>query len=72
MRRYASQTCLRVVLFFVLLLIVVGLGLVWYFYGRGAALFGLLCLFGTLIPVSLIAVFGFGLDALVRWFEKRD
>ena len=69
---HASQTRFRAVLFFIAILLVVGLGLIWRFYGGAAALFGLLCLFGALIPLGLIALFVFGLDGLVRWFEKKD
>ncbi len=72
LRRYASQTRFRAVIFFIAILILVGLGLIWRFYGGAAALFGLLCLFGALLPIGLIVLFGVGLDGLVRWLEKKD
>jgi hypothetical protein len=54
LRRYARQTSVRLVVGFILLLFLVGDGLIWYFYGRGAALFGLLCILGGLGLFALI------------------
>jgi hypothetical protein len=66
LRKYAAQTNFRLVLWFFLILVIVGLGLVWVIYGRNAALFGLLCLFGAGIPVGLIAIALFGLDLFAK------
>lgn len=66
LRKYTAQTNFRLVLWFLLILVFVGLGLVWIIYGRNAALFGLLCLFGAGIPVALIAIFLFGLDIFTK------
>ena len=66
LRKYASQTKFRLVLWFVLILFIIGLGLIWWFYGRNAAIFGFLCLLGAGLPIGLIAVFLLGLDALVK------
>lgn len=66
LRRYASQTTVRLVVGALLLLFVVGLGLVGWIYGLGAAIMGLLCLLGAMVPVALIWVFLFGLDWLVK------
>jgi hypothetical protein len=62
LRKYADQTNFRLVLWFFLILLFVGLGLVWIIYGRNAAVFGLLCLLGAGIPIALIAIVLFGLD----------
>lgn len=67
LRRYASQTTFRVAAGAVLLLFTVGLGLIWLIYGPAAALTGLLCLLGSLVPIGLIALFIWGLD----WVVKR-
>jgi hypothetical protein len=64
LRAYTRQTKYRALVWFVIILVVVGLGLVWLLYGKGAALMGLLCLVGALIPVSLIALAMLGLDLL--------
>jgi hypothetical protein len=66
---YASQTKFRIVLWFVLILFFVGLGLIWFFYGRNAAITGFLCLLGAGIPIGLIAIFLLGLDAIVKKTE---
>lgn len=68
LRRYASQTNLRIAAGALLLLFTVGLGLIWLIFGPGAALSGLLCLLGTLVPIGLIALVIWGLD----WVVKRS
>lgn len=64
--KYASQTKFRLVIWFIAILFIIGLGLIWWFYGSNAALLGFLCLLGTGIPVGLIAMFLFGLDQAVK------
>jgi hypothetical protein len=54
LRRYASQTNTRLILGGLLLLFVVGDGLIYVFYGRSAALLGLVCLAAGLSPLALI------------------
>ena len=66
LRRYASDTTFRLVAGAFFLLFVVGLGLVWWIYGPGAAVMGLLCLLGALVPIGLIVVIIFGMDAIVK------
>jgi len=63
---YASQTKFRVVLWFVFILFFVGLGLIWLFFGRNAAITGFFCLLGAGVPVGLIAIFLLGLDLFVK------
>jgi hypothetical protein len=63
---YASQTKFRLVLWFILILFIVGIGLIWLFFGRNAAIFGFLCLLGAGIPIGLIALSLLGLDAIVK------
>ena len=54
LRKYAKQTNLRLVLGGLLLLFLVGLGLIFFFYGPRAALTGLICLFVGISPLILI------------------
>ena len=70
--KYASQTRIRAVLWFIVILIGVGLGLVWWFYGRAAAFFGFLCLLGMLLPIGLIAVALMGLDVFVKKTDRDN
>ena len=49
-----------------MLLFLVGLGLIWYFYGLRAAFLGLLCMLGGLVPVGLVIVLMVGLDSVVK------
>ena len=67
LRKYTSQTNVRLLTGAFILLFVVGLGLIWLIYGLPAAITGLLCLLGALVPIGLIWLFMFGLD----WFVKR-
>ena len=67
LRKYARQTNVRLGFGMVFLLFVVGIALIYYFYGKSAALLGLLCLAGALIPISLIAIALWVLE----WIQKR-
>ena len=71
LRKYAAQTNFRLILGAIILLFVVGLGLIWLFYGFRAAALGLLCLFGALVPLGLILFFIFGLDAILKLFDRQ-
>ncbi len=68
LRRYASRTNFRLIAGFILLLFFVGDGLILLFYGKGAALMGLVCLVGASIPVMLIVAALWGID----WVVKRN
>jgi len=70
LRRYASETTVRLIVGALALLFVIGLGLVWWIYGFGAAIMGLLCLLGALVPIGLIGFFLFGLDWVVKKVNK--
>jgi heme A synthase len=67
LRKYARQTHVRLIVGALLLLFVVGLGLIYYFYGGPAALMGLLCLLAALVPIALTALVLWLLD----WIRKR-
>jgi len=54
LRKYAKQTNFRLLIGFFGLLLVVGIGLIYLFYGKNAALMGLICVGGALIPAVLI------------------
>jgi hypothetical protein len=71
LRGYASQTTVRLIIGALLLLFIVGMGLVWWLYGLGAAIMGFLCLLGALLPIGLIWFFIFGLDLLVKRIDKE-
>jgi len=67
LRRYGSQTTFRLVIGALVILFTIGVGAIWIIYGPYAALMGLLCLIGALVPIGLIVFFIFGLD----WIVKR-
>jgi hypothetical protein len=69
-RKYASQTTVRLIAGALVILFVVGLGLISWIYGLGAAAMGLLCLLGALVPIGLIWLFLGGLDWLVKRLNK--
>jgi hypothetical protein len=54
LRKYAKQTNLRLLLGFFGLLLFIGIGLIYLFYGRNAALMGLICTGGALLPAVLV------------------
>lgn len=67
LRRYARQTNVRLIVGGLLLLFVVGDGLIYIFYGRSAALMGLLCLGLGLAPLFLIGLALWAVELAARW-----
>ena len=67
LRNYSKQTNVRLAIGAGFLLLIVGTGLIWWIYGPGAAMMGLLCLLGAAVPIGLIV---FSLQIL-EWIEKR-
>ncbi|MFH1185540.1 MAG: hypothetical protein V1755_10955 [Chloroflexota bacterium] len=71
LRAFARQTnvCLAVGAF--VLLFGVGLTLIFFIYGAPAALVGLLCLLGALVPIGLIFAALYGIDWIVKRARPR-
>ncbi len=67
LRKYARQTTFRLVVLGLIVLFGVGIGLIYWIYGPGAALGGLLCMGIGLIPIGLILAF----FAVADWIVKR-
>lgn len=67
LREYARQTNVRLALGAFILLFVVGVGLIWWIYGEGAAGLALTCLLAALVPVILILAIFLGIE----WILKR-
>lgn len=68
LRRYASQTNVRLIIGFILILFLVGDGSIYLFYGRNAALMGLFCLLVGLSPIILIL----GALWVIDWVAKKN
>ena len=66
LRRYARQTNARLITGILALLLTVGLGLIYVFYGPGGAATGLACLLAVFIPVLLIAGVLWAMDRFVK------
>ncbi len=54
LRKYAKNTTVRTVIGFLILLFIVGDGLIYFIYGPSAAVTGLICILGGIVPVILI------------------
>lgn len=67
LRRYARQTNARLLVGFLAILFIVGNGLIWFFYGREAALMGVVCLTAGLAPLVLIVLS----LLLIEWLVKK-
>jgi len=67
LRSYMKDTNVRLIVGALLLLFVVGDGLIWWIYGLGAAVMGLVCMLGAFVPIGLI----FLLLNLSDWILKR-
>ena len=71
LRHYARQTNVRLVGGFLLILFVIGDGLIWWLYGREAAVLGMVCLLAGLAPLMLVALFFWLLDLVVQHNRAR-
>ena len=71
LRQYARQTNIRLFVGFLLLLFVLGDGLIYVIYGRGAATFGLICLLVGLMPLLLIWLALWGIELLTRMADRE-
>lgn len=67
LRRYARQTNIRLLFGFILILFLVGIGLIYVFYGRQAALLGFFCMIFGLSPLVIIWMS----LAVIEWIVKR-
>ncbi len=67
LRDYARQTNVRLIVGAMLVLFLIGDGLIYVIYGPGAAMMGLLCLAGGLLPILAIILVLWILD----WVVKR-
>jgi hypothetical protein len=71
LRAYRRQSNLRYIAGMLLLLFVLGEGLIYWLYGGNAALLGLLCLLGGLVPLGLIYLAFQGLDLLLKKLNEE-
>lgn len=67
LRKYARQTRIQLVVGTLALVLIVGDGLVYLIYGPQAALTGLICIGGGLVPVFLVIL----ILQLIDWIVKR-
>ena len=67
LRKYVKDTNVRLLIGAFVSLFVIGIGLIWWIYGPGAAEMGFLCLIGALVPIGLIFLVLFASD----WILKR-
>ncbi len=54
LRKYAQQTNIRLFIGFLIVVLLIGDGLIYYLYGRNAAITGLLCILGGVFPLIFI------------------
>lgn len=68
LRKYSRQTQNRLILGFLALVFFLGDGLIYLFWGREAALMGLICLLLGLTPAVLV----WGFLILLDWFVRKE
>jgi hypothetical protein len=67
LRKYARQTNVQLTAGALLLFFIVGIGLIYWIWGQGAAVLGLICLIAGLAPLVLI----FLAMGLMDWVVRR-
>jgi hypothetical protein len=68
LRKYSRQTQNRLILGLLALVFFLGDGLIYLFWGREAALMGLICLLLGLTPAMLV----WGFLILLDWFVRKE
>lgn len=71
LRKYAKQTNLRLLVGFFIVLVVVGGGLIYLIYGKGAVISGLVCMGAGLAPLVLIWLVMALIDRVVRKINEE-
>ena len=66
LRDYAKQTDRRLLIGAILVLFIVGGGLIWWFYGTGAASLGVTCLLAGLAPVVIILIIFWAIERILK------
>ena len=66
LRAYARSTQFRLIIGFLALVFVIGEGLILILFGREAALLGLLCLLGALLPAGGVIFFLWGVERFLK------
>jgi len=67
LRKYARNTTVQLTVGAFFLLFIIGITLIYFIYGKQAALLGFVCLLAALLPIALILLFLFITD----WIVKR-
>lgn len=68
-RSYSKQTLLHSVIGGLFVIIIVGDILIYIFYGRDAAIFGLMCIFIGMIPILFVWLILLGLEWIIKQRE---
>ncbi len=71
LRSYQKSTIFRLIVGGLIIVFIVGDGLIYLIYGPQAALSGLFCIGGGLIPIILIAGFLWAIDQVVKNANKE-
>jgi hypothetical protein len=66
LRSYQKSTIFRLIVGGLFIVFIVGDGLIYLIYGPQAALSGLLCIGGGMLPIILIVVFLWVIDRVVK------
>jgi O-antigen/teichoic acid export membrane protein len=72
LRKYARQTNVRLSIGFAIIIFLIGDGLIYYFYGREAAIMGALCILLGLVPLLLVFLAFLAMDLVIRFLQDRD
>lgn len=72
LRKYARQTNVRLTIGFALIIFLVGDGLIYYFFGQGAAIMGAMCILLGLAPLLLVLLAFLAMDLLIRFLNERE
>jgi len=66
LRKYARQTNLQLAIGFLLILLIVGDGLIYFIWGRDAAVMGIVCIMAGIAPMVAVFLILWGIELFVK------
>ncbi|HEX7555901.1 MAG TPA: hypothetical protein VF338_04700 [Leptolinea sp.] len=72
LKKYEKQTITRLIIGGILIVFIIGDGLIYLFYGSGAAGLGLLCLGAGMVPILFIMLVIWLMDWIVKRANKNS
>jgi threonine/homoserine/homoserine lactone efflux protein len=72
LRKYSQQTIIRMVIWGILLIFIIGNLMIYIFFGQPAFLTGITCMLAGLLPLGAIYLVFLGLDYFLKKYNQKQ